>query len=77
MTLVHNYNTAEAVAVANPDLENLDLPRKPPPQTHQPLHIITQQPKSAKSHKPSQNQIHDNPWLDPPSPQQPTAAACP
>ena len=66
---------AEAVAVVDPDP---DLPRKPPPQTHQPLHhIITQQPKSAKSHEPSQNQIHSSPWLDPPSPQQPTAAACP
>ena len=67
--------------LVDPDLENPDLP-KPPPQTHQPHHHrppphhnpVTQ---IAKSHEPSQNQIHDSPWPDPPSPRQPTAAACP
>ena len=38
ITLVHNYNIAEAVAIVDPDPENPDLPRKPPPQTQQPHH---------------------------------------
>ena len=38
MTLVHNYNIAEVVAIADLDPENPDLPRKPPPQAHQPHH---------------------------------------
>ena len=68
--------------LADPDPENPDLPRKPPPQTQQPHHrqpppFITQQSKLAKSHELSQNQIHGSPRPDPPSPRQPTTAACP